>query len=122
MLLWPFMETFPSTEVTSLDILPHRIEFLKHVKKGGISLLNPELADITEYNAPNASFDVVTFLETLEHIPELDKALLNAVRLAKRAVILSLPTIEDDNPDLLKRNRDREKPVPEKILEKLISK
>lgn len=97
--LWPFMETFPNTEVTSLDILPHRIEFLNDVKIGGMSHLNAQLVDIREYDAPDASFDVVTFLETLEHISEPEKALLNAVRMAKRAVILSVPSKEDDNPE-----------------------
>lgn len=97
--LWPFMETFTNTEVTSLDILSHRIEFLNDVKNGGMSLLKAQLADIKEYDAPDESFDVVTFLETLEHIPEPEKALLNAFRMAGRALILSVPSKEDDNPE-----------------------
>lgn len=99
--LWPFMETFPKARVSSLDILDYRINFLDQVKRGGMPLLNPELADITKYDAPDSSFDAVTFLETLEHIPEPEKALLNAVRLAGRVLILSVPSKEDNNPEHL---------------------
>ena len=93
------MDEFPGTEVTSLDILPDRTAFLRAVREGGMEKLHPFNASILDFDAPQQSYDVVTFLETLEHIPEPESALLNALRMAKNALILSVPSKEDDNPE-----------------------
>ncbi len=66
---------------------------------GGIGNLTPLLADITTWNAPDKSFDVVTMLEVMEHIPDTDAVVRNAVRLARRYVIVSVPSKPDDNPE-----------------------
>lgn len=97
--LWPLLDFYPELDVTCIDVLSRRIEFLGHVRSGGISNINPELSDIQTTEFPDDSFYVVTFLETLEHIPNPEMALKNAFRMAKRAVILSVPSKEDDNPE-----------------------
>ena len=97
--LWPLLDFYPELDVTCIDVLSKRIEFLEHVRSGGISNITPELSDIQTTEFPDDSFDVVTFLETLEHIPNPEMALKNAFRMAKRAVILSVPSKEDDNPE-----------------------
>ena len=38
-----------------------------------------------------------TLLEVLEHIPQVEKAIENAVRIAREYVIVSVPSKEDDN-------------------------
>ena len=42
---------------------------------------------------------MVTLLEVLEHIPEVGKAVTAAVKMARRYVVVSVPSKEDDNPE-----------------------
>lgn len=97
--LFPFLEEFPFVPVTSADILDYRVEFLQDIARGGIENLTAIQENICSWNAPDKSFDVVTMLEVLEHIPEVEKAIMNAVRLAKRYVVVSVPSKEDNNPE-----------------------
>ncbi len=97
--LFPFLEEFPFVPVTSADILDYRVEFLQDIALGGIGNLTAVRENICSWDAPDKSFDVVTMLEVLEHIPEVEKAIMNAVRLAKRYVVVSVPSKEDNNPE-----------------------
>lgn len=97
--LFPLLRDFPDMEVTSIDILTHRVELLECISKGGVSNLHPMLSDICNCDLPDKSFDVVTMLEVLEHIPDTKKAVSNAVRLARRYIIVSVPSKPDDNPE-----------------------
>lgn len=97
--LFPFLEAFPSVPVTSADILDYRVEFLQDIALGGIQNLTAVRENICTWDAPDKSFDVVTMLEVLEHISEVEKAIMNAVRLAKRYVVVSVPSKEDNNPE-----------------------
>lgn len=97
--LFPFLEAFPYVSVTSADILDYRVEFLRDIALGGIETLTAVQENIVTWNAPDKSFDIVTMLEVLEHIPEVEKAIFNAVRLARRYVVVSVPSKEDNNPE-----------------------
>lgn len=97
--LFPLLRDFPDLEVTSLDILPHRVELLQCIHDGGISNLHPILDNICTFNAPDKSFDVVTMLEVMEHIPDTETVVKNAIRLARNYVIVSVPSKPDDNPE-----------------------
>lgn len=97
--LFPLLRDFPDLEVTSLDILPHRNELMNCLRDGGIKNLSPELADITTWDAPDKSFDVVTILEVMEHIADTEAVVRNAVRVARNYVIVSVPSKPDDNPE-----------------------
>ena len=97
--LFPLLRDFPTLEVTSIDILPHRVELLHCLHDGGITNLHPVKEDISSYNAPDKSFDVVTMLEVMEHIPNTEAVVRNAVRLAKNYIVVSVPSKPDDNPE-----------------------
>ena len=97
--LFPFLNDFSWVETTSLDILENRVVFLNDLKLWVISNLTPILADICSAEIPNKSVDVVTMLEVLEHIPDVKKAILSAVKIAKKYIIITVPSKPDDNPE-----------------------
>ena len=97
--LLPFLEEFPYIEVSSIDILDKRIEMLADISRGGIENLRVEKADICEQPYADGSFDVVTLLEVLEHIPDVENAIRSAVRMARKYIVVTVPSKEDDNPE-----------------------
>jgi len=97
--LWPLLDTFPYLKVQCVDILPFRVEDLLAVKKGGIERLDAALLSVRDLPYEADSFDFVTALETLEHIPQTGQAFQHICRVARRGVILSVPSKEDENPE-----------------------
>lgn len=97
--LIPFMKEFPWVQVTSLDLLEKRVTFLNELADGGFPQLHAEKKNICNQPFPDKSFDVVTLLEVLEHIPEVDRAVTAAVRMAKQYVVVTVPSKPDDNPE-----------------------
>lgn len=97
--LLPFLREFPWVAVTSADILPHRVEMLRAIARGGIENLTVVERNICQWKDGEILFDVVTLLEVLEHIPDVQTAVINAVRLAKRYLVVTVPSQPDDNPE-----------------------
>ena len=97
--LWPLLDEFPNLPVTCIDILDYRIADIQAMHWGGLSHLNALHTDVTKSPFSNGQFEVVTMLEVLEHIPDTDQALAEVCRIARRFVILSVPSKQDDNPE-----------------------
>jgi ubiquinone/menaquinone biosynthesis C-methylase UbiE len=97
--LWPLLDAFPSVAVTAVDRSLHRIATLQAVNAGGFGRLRPLVADVQRLGLANHSIDVVTFLEVLEHLEQPAVALTEALRVARRFVVISVPSKEDDNPE-----------------------
>ena len=97
--LIPFMEAFPYIKVSSVDILPKRVEMLEDIKNGGADDLEVFSANICEKPFADKSADVVTMLEVLEHIPDVEAAIRSAVKIAKKYIVVTVPSKEDDNPE-----------------------
>ncbi len=97
--LFPFMRDFPFVPVTSLDVLPNRVEMLQCMTIGGMENLTALNKNICTWDAQDESYDVVTMLEVLEHIPDAEMAVRNAVRIAKRYIVVSVPSKPDNNPE-----------------------
>lgn len=97
--LWSLLDTFPTLPVTAADILDYRVADIQAVHDGGIGLLAAARADATALGFADRSFDVVTALEVLEHIPNVERALAEVCRVAGRFVVLSVPSKPDNNPE-----------------------
>ncbi len=99
--LWPLLDAFPALPVTAVDKDLRRVRNLDAVHLGGIELLTVRQADATCLPFTDDAFDVVTMLEVLEHIPTPIGALAEAVRVARRYVLISVPSKPDTNPEHL---------------------
>jgi ubiquinone/menaquinone biosynthesis C-methylase UbiE len=97
--LWPLLDAFPELPVTALDRLEHRVADILAVEAGGVSTVTAFLGDATAMAFEDDSFDVVTLLEVLEHIPDTSRALAEVCRVARRFVVLSVPSAADNNPE-----------------------
>lgn len=97
--LLPFLDEFPNSKVTSIDILDKRINLLSDIKCGGVERLSVKRASICDKPFADKSFDVVTMLEVLEHIPDVKSAIASAVKIARKFVVVTVPSQEDDNPE-----------------------
>jgi len=97
--LWPLLDALPDTRVLAIDRDPRHVADILAVRGGGIERLDAAPMDATRLGLADGSADVVTLLEVLEHIPDAAAAASEAVRVARRFVVASVPLHEDNNPD-----------------------
>jgi len=106
--LFPFLDAFSWVDTYAVDILDRRIEMLSDIARGGVARLQVLRADICDQPLADRAVDVVTLLEVLEHIPNVEAAVRSAVRMARQYVVVTVPSKEDNNPEhihLLTRER-----------------
>jgi len=97
--LWPLLDMFRSLPVTAVESDARRRGHLEAVRRGGVTRLDVTGADAAQMPFGDGSFDVVTALEVLEHQANPGPMAREAVRLAARFVIASVPSKADDNPE-----------------------
>ncbi|HEU0030767.1 MAG TPA: class I SAM-dependent methyltransferase [Kofleriaceae bacterium] len=99
--VWPLLDALPDVVLTASDLLEHRAQLFAHVQRGGIARLSAVRADMTALPFADASADCVTALEVLEHLPDDGpaRAIGEAMRVARTAVIATVPSHEDENPE-----------------------
>ncbi len=97
--LWPLVDAFPQLSVLAVDRRAPHVADIHAVHVGGVAQLQGACMDIHRLALPDRSFEVVTFLEVLEHLPDPQRGLREAVRVARRFVVLSVPSRPDENPE-----------------------
>lgn len=97
--LWPLLDAFPDLPVTSVDVNPVRVADIEAVGAGGLPNLRALRMDAEALELPDDYAEVVTALEVFEHLGSPGRAASEAVRVAGRYVVASVPSKEDDNPE-----------------------
>jgi ubiquinone/menaquinone biosynthesis C-methylase UbiE len=99
--LWPLLDAFPNLPVTAADRSERRACDLAAVRRGGIDRLHVVRLDVQRPPFAPRSFDVVTILEVLEHLQNPQTALNAMTAVARRFLLLSVPSVPDRNPEHL---------------------
>jgi 2-polyprenyl-3-methyl-5-hydroxy-6-metoxy-1,4-benzoquinol methylase len=97
--LWPLLDAFPHLAVTAVEPDAGRRRYLEAVRAGGIDRLDVAAIDATALPHADRAFDVSTVLEVLEHQHDPLPLARQAMRVADRFVIASVPSKPDDNPE-----------------------
>jgi ubiquinone/menaquinone biosynthesis C-methylase UbiE len=105
--LWPFLDTMPWVQTTSVEMNPERASQLSAFARGLGAGYDVVRADVRSMPLKNASVDCVTVLEVLEHMLDSERAAAECLRIARRVVIASVPSHADENPEHVRLfNRD----------------
>jgi hypothetical protein len=98
-LLWQLLETMPALDIVTVDQDPTHVGRVEAMRAGGIPQVRGIVANVESVPLPACSADGVTALEILEHASDPERVAREALRLARRFLIISVPSVQDDNPD-----------------------
>lgn len=98
-LLWQLLESMPHLQITTVDRDPIHVGRVDALHHGGISQVRGLLADLESVPLSDRAADVVTALEVFEHLHRPELVAREAVRLARRFLIISVPSRADENPE-----------------------
>jgi len=98
--LWPMAYNLPHTRITCIDSSEWRCNIINAVHDGGVTRVCSFQGDVSkDFKHCDFTFDVVTALEVIEHIPDARAAVSEMIRFAGKYFIASVPSKPDNNPD-----------------------
>src|SRR5262249_27765160 len=97
--LWPLLDAFPELPVIAVEPDAQHRANLEAVQRGGIERLRILATNAQDLACADGAFDVVTVLEVLEHQINPMQLAREAVRVARRFVVVSVPSTPDENPE-----------------------
>jgi len=97
--LWPLLDEFDEVQVVATDLAQHRLAHVAAVRRGGVERLHTTRANACNLPLANDAVDMVTALEVLEHLENPGAAARELIRVARTAVVVSVPSKADDNPE-----------------------
>src|SRR5204863_3840375 len=80
----------PGLRLAALDLSRERLKDLA-VRHADGSEVGKHFGDVTAMPLGDGEVDVVTLLEVIEHVPDWRAALREALRVARRTVLITLP-------------------------------
>jgi ubiquinone/menaquinone biosynthesis C-methylase UbiE len=98
-LLWPLLEALPGVPVTCVDLREDRVRDLLACARGGLTTLTALTGSVERLPLDADAADVAIASEVLEHVRDERAAARELVRVARRFVIVTVPSVPDDNPE-----------------------
>jgi ubiquinone/menaquinone biosynthesis C-methylase UbiE len=95
--LCPVLNIFPKLNVTTIDTDDIVVDDVKCINIGGTKVSAYKM-DAINMSFDDNSFDIVTALEVLEHIKDYRTAIKEICRVARKFVIVTVPSKPDENP------------------------
>jgi ubiquinone/menaquinone biosynthesis C-methylase UbiE len=96
--LWPLLDAFPELRVHAVDQDARHVADIQAVADGGVARLSAACADAAHLPLPDGAFDGAAVLEVLEHVADPTSVADEALRVARRFVVVSVPSRPDTNP------------------------
>jgi ubiquinone/menaquinone biosynthesis C-methylase UbiE len=96
--LWPLLDAFPELPVLAVDRDPRCVADVAAVRAGGVDRVATARMDAHRLALRDGSADGVTLLDHLEHLALPALAAAEALRVARRFVVVSVPSKPDENP------------------------
>ncbi len=97
--IWPLLNELPDLKTVCIDLNSRHIKVLSAVSSGGYPNIQARTMDATCIQYPENSFHTITMLEVLEHIPDYRQAAVELLRVARRFIVISVPSKPDTNPE-----------------------
>jgi SAM-dependent methyltransferase len=98
-MLWPLLEAVPDVPITCVDVRADRVADLAAVARGGISRLRAVHGAAEDLPLADKCVDVAIASEVLEHVANAHAAAASLVRVARRFIVVTVPSQPDDNPE-----------------------